>query len=58
MGFMLFTVQYRCIYREHWYDDSDFTQPAQAIGHAQMLHFVSGRTTRVTDGFSVIWQLA
>jgi len=47
----VYTVQYRCIYREHWYDDSDYPSIEEAVARAWQLATEEGRTTRVVDPY-------
>jgi hypothetical protein len=41
-------VQYRCLYREHWYDDGEYPSLEPAVARAWQLA-AQGRTVRVLD---------
>lgn len=43
---LMFIVQYRCIYREHWYDDSEWWNWQEAAARAMQLA-AAGRTVRI-----------
>ena len=43
-------VQYRCIYREHWYDDGEYPSLESAVARAWQLA-AQGRTVRVLDAY-------
>jgi hypothetical protein len=55
----MYTIQYRCLYREQWYDDEDereYADPGDAINDALMLAVNTGRRVRVVfAGQSVVW---
>lgn len=52
----MFTVQYRCLFREFWYDQpgSETTDEAQARAVANVVHLTSGRAARVVDEFGQV----
>jgi len=43
------TVQYRCSYREYWYDDREFDNPYVAMQYAASLAQSTRRRVRVVD---------
>jgi len=51
----MFTVQYRCQFREYWYDAGDTPDITQALGIAYRL-VQAGRRVRILDdsGF-IVW---
>jgi hypothetical protein len=55
------TVQYRCSYREYWYDDREFENPILAMQYADSLAQSTGRKTRIVDQqgnvvyYSMVW---
>jgi hypothetical protein len=52
----MWTVQYRCLYREHWYDDSEHMMWEAAAARAMAL-VAMGRRVRIVDGWGrVVWQ--
>ena len=50
----LFAVQYRCLYREQWYDDLETTDPAQATVRLQELAQAGRRVRVYRDGVLVM----
>lgn len=50
----MYTVQYRCLYREHWYDDSEWQTWDSAAARAMQL-VAAGRRVRVLWAGEVIW---
>ena len=52
-----YTVQYRCQYREHWYDQADGLTWAQAMATASTLVQTTGRMVRILgwEG-NVVWE--
>jgi hypothetical protein len=44
---MLYIVQYRCLYRDYWRDDQEFTDFASAQQRALYLKLAHGRNVRV-----------
>jgi len=47
-------VQYRCIYREHWYDDGEYPSLESAVARAWQLAVQEGRTARVVDAYGQV----
>jgi uncharacterized protein YcfL len=48
----MYTVQYRCLYRDFWYDAEgvgDFTEWAAAVRYCNTLRVSIGRLCRVVD---------
>lgn len=50
----MWTVQYRCLYRDHWYDDDAapcHSSYEDARARAVVLAMLSGRAVRVVDPY-------
>lgn len=52
---MDYVVQYRCIYREHWYDYDTAASWNEAVALAAEVES-NGRTARITDYERVLYQ--
>ena len=52
---MPYLVQYRCIYREYWYDYAEAATWADAVAIAGQLEQL-GRAARITDSEKVLYQ--
>lgn len=51
----MFTVQYRCLYRDYWYDDIGPVDWNQAVSRVVQLH-LAGRRSRIVDEYgNVHW---
>ena len=52
----MFTVQYRCQYREYWYDAGDAPDITQALAIAYPL-VQAGRRVRIIDEYGyIVWR--
>ncbi len=51
----MYTVSYRCLYRDWWYDVADCDDLEQALGVASRQER-NGRTVRITGPDGIIYQ--
>lgn len=47
----MYYVQYRCLYREHWYEDSTPLSYQAALVYSQRVANQRGTVTRVVDDY-------
>lgn len=53
----VWTVRYRCVYRDHWYDDSDWQDLGSAVQRAQQIQQEEPRRAVVilSPDWRVVW---
>lgn len=51
---MMYIVQYKCLYRDHWYDDEEYLDLASAMHRALFVRDTYKRVVRVISSSGTV----